>query len=98
MAVFLTLFYRDITCDECFGGLQAGVDQLLEEETIQAIIGAMSGDAFCGMEEDAERCARVIETLIPLAVPALILNSQLTGQAAGYMICNNAIPDTCPAL
>eukprot|EP00091_Calanus_sinicus_P009500 TRINITY_DN221_c0_g1_i12.p1 TRINITY_DN221_c0_g1~~TRINITY_DN221_c0_g1_i12.p1 ORF type:complete len:187 (-),score=60.22 TRINITY_DN221_c0_g1_i12:91-651(-) len=86
---------RDITCEECFQGLQAGVDQLLLEETIQAIVGALSGDAFCGMEEDAERCAQVIETLIPQALPALTANPD---EGAGVTICNNAIPDTCPAL
>merc|ERR1711931_558127 len=48
---------REITCEECFQGLQKGVEQLLQEETIMAIVEALSGDAFCAQSEDAERCA-----------------------------------------
>ena len=39
--------FREITCDECFDGLQKGVDQLLLESTIQGIVEALSGEAFC---------------------------------------------------
>jgi hypothetical protein len=68
----------------------------LLESTIQGIVDALSGEAFCGglPAEDAERCASVIEFLIPLALPALTANPD---PEAGAMICNNAIPDTCPA-
>jgi len=85
---------RDIDCDECFAGLQAGVDQLLGEAAMTAIIENLSGDAFCGMEEEPEKCANAMPTLIALALPALTANPD---PEAGAMICNNAIPDTCPA-
>merc|ERR1712045_368042 len=83
---------REITCEECFEGLQKGVEQLLQEETIAAIVEALSGDAFCAQEEDPERCATVIQTLIPLALPALTANPD---EEAGKMVCNGAIPDIC---
>merc|ERR1711992_18882 len=83
---------REITCEECFDGLKKGVEQLLQEETIAAIVEALSGDAFCAQSEDAERCAAAIETLIPLALPALTANPD---EEAGKMVCNGAIPDIC---
>merc|ERR1719339_224455 len=83
---------REITCEECFEGLQKGVDQLLLESTIQGIVEALSGEAFCGNAEEPERCAGAIEVLIPLALPALAANPD---REAGALICNNAIPDTC---
>merc|ERR1712123_298300 len=54
----------------------------------------LCGDGFCGMEEDPERCASVIATLIPLALPALAGGSTPESTAR---ICNLAFPDTCPA-
>ena len=55
---------------------------------------AMSGDGFCGMEEDPERCFTVIATLIPMALPALAGASNPEGT---MKLCNLAFPDTCPA-
>merc|ERR1712042_375512 len=78
--------------DECFDGLKKGVEQLLQEETIQAIVEALSGDAFCAQSEDSERGAGAIEVLIPLALPALTANPD---EEAGKMVCNGAIPDIC---
>eukprot|EP00091_Calanus_sinicus_P009504 TRINITY_DN221_c0_g2_i2.p1 TRINITY_DN221_c0_g2~~TRINITY_DN221_c0_g2_i2.p1 ORF type:complete len:187 (+),score=65.49 TRINITY_DN221_c0_g2_i2:57-617(+) len=86
---------REITCDECFEGLQLGADQLLSEEAITAIIENLSGDALCGVAEDPETCAAVIADLIPLALPALTANPD---PEVGAMICNNAIPGTCPTI
>merc|ERR1711964_185342 len=71
--------------EECVEGLQKGVEQLLQEETIAAIVEALSGDAFCGQGEDPERCAAAIQTLIPLALPALTANPD---EEAGKMVCN----------
>merc|ERR1712212_164760 len=82
---------RDISCEECFQGIQNGVDQLLLPETIQAIVDALSGD-FCAATEEPDRCADAIAVLIPLALPALTANPD---QEVGAMICNNAIPDLC---
>ena len=66
--------FRQITCDECFEGLQKGVDRLLLESTMQGIVEALSGEVFCGnsvLHPDPERCVHTIEVLIPLALPAL---------------------------
>merc|ERR1712055_1161851 len=85
---------REINCEECFQGIQASVDQMLSEPFINGIVEALSGDGFCGMEEDPELCATVIAQLIPLALNALAANGD---PAAATAICNMAIPDTCPA-
>merc|ERR1711862_953626 len=60
-----------MTCDECLGGIQASVEQMLSEEFMMGIVEALSGEGFCGMEEDPELCAQVIAQLIPAALPAL---------------------------
>merc|ERR1712115_759096 len=84
---------REITCEECFEGLQKGVEQLLQEETIAAIVEALSGEAFCGQGEDPERCAAAIQTLIPLALPALTANPD---EEAGKMV--SMVPSLISAL
>ena len=83
-----------MTCFECFNGIQASIGQLLSEEFVSGIVEALSGDGFCGMGEDPEMCAKVIADLIPLALPALAggFDSEISP-----MICNMAVPDTCPA-
>merc|ERR1719402_1430355 len=86
---------RDINCEECFQGIQGSIDQLLSEPFINGIVEALSGDGFCGMEEDPELCATVIAQLIPLALNALAANGD--PDAFATAICNMAIPDTCPA-
>ena len=79
-----------MTCDECLEGIRGAIEQLF----VAGIVDGLSGDGFCGTEEDAELCASVIAELIPLALPAL---------AAGFdsermpEICNMAVSDTCPA-
>merc|ERR1711887_96202 len=86
---------REMTCEECTSGIQAGIDQLLSEEVINGIVDALSGDGFCGIEEDPEMCANVIAELIPLALPILAGNSTPENQRG---VCNTAVPGTCPAL
>ena len=83
-----------MTCDECLGGIQASVEQMLSEEFMMGIVEALSGEGFCGMEEDPELCAQVIAQLIPAALPALAAGFD---PAAGNDICNMAVPDTCMA-
>ena len=63
------------------------------EEFVTGIVDALSGDGFCGMEEDAELCASTIAVLIPLALPALAQFDP----AVATDLCNTAIPDTCAA-
>ena len=70
------------------------ISQLLSEEFIGGIVDALSGEGFCGMEEDPEMCAKVIQDLIPVALPTLAGSLDDERQE---MICNLAIPDTCPA-
>jgi hypothetical protein len=83
-----------MTCDDCIEGIKGAIDQLLSAEFVAGIVDALSGDGFCGTEEDAELCASVIAELIPVALPALA-----AGLDAARMpeICNMAVPDTCPA-
>ena len=64
---------------------------MLSEDFVNGIVDALSGDGFCGMEEDAELCASTIAVLIPLALPALAVFDE----AVATDLCNSAVPDTC---
>ena len=83
-----------MTCDECLGGIQASIEQMLSEEFVMAIVESMSGQGFCAHEEDPEMCANIIAQLIPAALPALAAGFD---PAVGGDICNMAVPDTCMA-
>ena len=85
-----------INCDECKEGIKAAIDQLLSDEFINGIMDALSGEGFCGMEEDPVMCKDVIHDLIPLAMNALA-GVFADGQVFNEFICNTAITDTCPA-
>lgn len=85
---------RMIDCAECKEGMNMAISQLLSEEFIGGIVDALSGEGFCGMEENPEMCAKVIQDLIPVALPTLAGSLDDERQE---MICNLAIPDTCPA-
>ena len=85
-----------INCDECLEGINAALDQLASEEFVTGIVEWLSGDGFCDMEEESERCANAIMDLMPLAIQSLYAAAQ-GDSTTGPMICNNAIPDTCPA-
>ena len=58
------------------------------------IIDALSGDGFCGMQENEEACIKIIDELIPYALPTLAngIDSEQTSE-----IYNMAVPDTYPA-
>merc|ERR1712083_527397 len=43
-----------MTCDECLDGVKATIDQLLSEEFVSGIVAWLSGEEFCGMDEDPE--------------------------------------------
>merc|ERR1712083_1058483 len=79
-----------MTCDECLDGVKATIDQLLSEE----FVSGLSGEEFCGMDEDPEMCANVIAELIPAALPTLAANFDPEGTKD---LCNMAVPDTCMA-
>jgi len=86
-----------MTCEECTQGINGAIDQLLLPSTIEGIVMALSGDAFCGQDNDPQTCEAVIEFLIPVALPAL---AETGGRDPARMaeICNAAVPDTCPAI
>merc|ERR1719244_25524 len=86
---------RDISCEECQEGLNLGLEQLLSEEAINIIVEQLSGPAFCGADADPEGCAEFMTVLIPTALAAFSENGD---PALLPVICNQAIPDTCPAL
>merc|ERR1712096_76258 len=90
----LRLSLRDFTCDQCLAGIKASVDQLLLPETIAGIVEALSGDAFCGQNEDPELCARAISQLIPVALPALAKDGA-NHPEVGPAICNAAMEGVC---
>jgi len=81
-----------MTCDECVDGINASIDQLLSEEFIAGIVEWLSGEEFCGVEEDPEMCANLISQLIPAALPALAAGFDPEGARD---ICNMAVPDNC---
>ena len=87
---------RDMTCEECFDGIKAGIDQLLLPSTITGIVEALSGDAFCGATETPDECATIIAALIPVALPALAGSGGSEENLTA--ICNMAVPDTCTGL
>merc|ERR1712168_1444234 len=74
----LRLSLRDFTCDQCLAG----------------IVEALSGDAFCGQNEDPELCARAISQLIPVALPALAKDGA-NHPEVGPAICNAAMEGVC---
>ena len=79
-----------MNCEECLGGIKAAIDQLMS-----GIMDALSGDGFCGMQENEEACIKIIHELIPYALPSLKngIDSEQTLE-----IFNMAVPDTCPAI
>ena len=93
---FIFYFLREVTCEECTSGIQASIDQLVSEEFVSGIVDALSGDGFCGMEEDPDLCSQVISILIPLALPALFEFDPARGLIPGVWACNTALPGTCP--
>merc|ERR1712001_438086 len=83
-----------MTCDECLDGIKATIDQLLTEEFVTGVVAWLSGEEFCGMDEDPEMCANVIAELIPAALPTLAANFDPEGTKD---LCNMAVADTCMA-
>merc|ERR1712212_1061578 len=83
-----------MTCDECLDGVKATIDQLLSEEFVSGIVSWLSGEEFCGMDEDPEMCANIIAELIPAALPTLAANFDPEGTKD---LCNMAVADTCMA-
>merc|ERR1711936_180268 len=88
------LSLRDFTCEQCIGGIQDSIDQMLSEDFIAGIVEALSGDIFCDQSENAEECANVIAALIPVALPALA-KAGAADTTTGPMICNSVMEGVC---
>ena len=63
-------------CDVCVANIMYTIDQIQQEEFVTGIVDVLSGEGFCGMEEDPEMCAGVIAELIPAALPLLLHSNQ----------------------
>merc|ERR1711887_38322 len=83
-----------MTCDVCTKRIAGAIEQLLSEEFVTGIVERLSGEEFCGVDEDPEMCANVIAQLIPAALPALAAG---VPEEVPQEICNVAVPDTCLA-
>ena len=70
------------------------IEQLLTEPVIDLLVSVMSGPGFCGAESDPERCVEVVTALLPRAIPILVEAADLDRIP---VVCNQAVPDTCPA-
>ena len=81
-------------CDVCVANIEYTIDQIQQEEFVTGIVDVLSGEGFCGMEEDPEMWAGVIAELIPASLP--LLAAAFKPETA-MDICNMAIPDTCMA-
>merc|ERR1712055_395400 len=85
----------EMTCDDSKGGIQASIDQLLSDEAIDAIVSALSGDAFCGQVDDPSgECPAAVDFVIRNGLPLL---AAATDESSFAEACNGAVPGTCPA-
>ena len=83
-----------MTCDKCVRGILYSLTQLCSEEFVLDIVERLSGEQFCGLEEDPEMCAAIIDQLIPAALPVLAAGYK-EGLLGWMLICEMAVPDTC---
>jgi hypothetical protein len=83
----------DMTCTDCKQGIQGSIDQLLADQTIDAIVAALSGDTFCGQYDD-DRCPEAVDFVIRNGLPLLMAE---TDESKFGEACNSAVPGTCPA-
>ena len=69
----LSLVFQGLraTCGECIIGLEYIFATFAMPETVDWLMEYVSGPAFCESSEDPEPCKKAIETVLPLAIPAL---------------------------
>merc|ERR1712200_14194 len=81
-----------MTCDDCKMGIQAAIDQLLEPDVLDAIVGEIT-PAICE-GNPTEQCPAAVDGVIRQGLPALVAagSDGDFGQA-----CNGAVEGTCPA-
>merc|ERR1719433_1621421 len=81
-----------MTCDDCKMGIQAAIDQLLEEETIATIVETLTPE-IC-KDNPTEECPAAVDAVITQGLPLLAAASDASGFGQA---CNAAVAGTCPA-
>merc|ERR1712062_875487 len=81
-----------MTCDDCKMGIQAAVDQLLEEGTIATIVDTLTPE-IC-KDNPPEECPAAVDAVITQGLPLLAAASDASGFGQA---CNAAVAGTCPA-
>jgi len=81
-----------MTCDDCKMGIQAAIDQLLEPDTLDAIVEALAPE-IC-KDNPTEECPVAVDAIIRNGLPLLAAASDAQGFAQA---CNAAVEGTCPA-
>merc|ERR1711863_123984 len=81
-----------MTCDDCKMGIQAAIDQLLEPDTLDAIVENLAPE-IC-KDNPTEECPAAVDAIIRQGLPLLAAAGDATafGEA-----CNAAVAGTCPA-
>jgi len=62
---------REWSCEECQSLSAALALYMMEQETITAGVAFLQGECFCGQEGHTEDCPSLVQTVLPLAFPAL---------------------------
>ena len=83
----------DMDCKTCINGITAAVDQLLEVETLDVIVGYLQ-DGLCPTSEDP-LCLEHVDNDIRNGLPLLRDSGNLA--ETDPMICNMVVEGTCPA-
>merc|ERR1719219_3328303 len=81
-----------MTCDDCKMGIQAAIDQLLEEGTITTIVDTLTPE-IC-KDNPTEECPEFVDVVIRQGLPMIYAASD---DAAVTETCNAAVEGTCPA-
>merc|ERR1719239_208085 len=81
-----------MTCDDCKMGIQAAIDQLLEPDTLDAIVEALAPE-IC-KDNPTEECPAAVDAIIRNGLPLL---AAAGGDADFAEACNAAVEGTCPA-
>merc|ERR1719266_36676 len=81
-----------MTCDDCKMGIQAAIDQLLEPDSLDAIVENLAPE-IC-KDNPTEECPAAVDVIIRQGLPLLAAAGDATafGEA-----CNAAVAGTCPA-
>merc|ERR1719415_336422 len=81
-----------MTCDDCKMGIQAAIDQLLEPDVLDAIVGEIT-PAICE-GNPTEQCPAAVDVVIRQGLPMLAA----AGDDSNFVqACNAAVEGTCPA-